>query len=455
MIYNVIIKIYLILSLIINSITSYKISQIHLSQGKTPTTTTISWSTDIKTQVIPIVRYGLYLDNLDKYETGYISSYNFTWPYHNIYSSGILNHVILSNLLPDTNYYYQCINEYSYKFNNFTEMSNILSFTTNQHIGSIIPQIFTIVGDLGQTIDSKYTIDHMSKQVFSNMILHVGDLSYADCNQTLWDSYGELIEPLASKKFWMVSPGNHEIEFTNAQEPYRAFEERYKMPHIKPAEYGPITIPPKLADDDYHLPYCCSSVYQSGYDYGNSFYYFETGMSHIIFLNAYTYTNLESKQYKWLESNLQSVNRKVTPWVIVIIHCPWYSSNMDHYGEKQTVEMRDYMEPLFYKYNVNIVFSGHVHAYERSHPVYLNNTNSKAPIYITIGDGGNLEGHARRYYEQPIWSAYRNGTDYGYGTLEILNLNKAQWKWYRNQDKQFISKDIITFCNSYYSNVYC
>jgi hypothetical protein len=333
--------------------------------------------------------------------------------------------------------------------------SDILYFKTNQYVGSIVPQILTIVGDLGQTNDSEYTINHMSKQLYSNLILHVGDLSYANCNQTLWDMYGELIEPLSSKKMWMVAAGNHEIEFTNAQEPYRAFEERYKMPQIKPAKYGPITIPPKLADDDLHLPYCCSSVYQSGYDYGNSFYSFETGMTHIIFLNAYTYTNPLSNQYTWLENDLQQVNRKVTPWVIIVVHCPWYSSNKDHYEEQQTVEMRNYMEPLFYKYNVNIVFSGHVHAYERSHPVYLNNTNSRAPVYITIGDGGNLEGHARKYYEQPTWSAYRNGTDYGYGTLDIINLNKAQWKWYRNQDRQFIAKDIITLCNSYYSNVYC
>ena len=41
------------------------------------------------------------------------------------------------------------------------------------------------------------------------MILHAGDLSYADCEQTLWDSYGEMIEPLSSFVPWMVSPGNH------------------------------------------------------------------------------------------------------------------------------------------------------------------------------------------------------------------------------------------------------
>jgi len=441
---------FFIIFLIYNSLCfgNINFNQFHISQGSDSSKMFISWQTNIINPTNAFIKYGLDKNNFDNKISSEKKSYNFTWPFHNVYNSGTLYTSYLNNLLPNTKYYYQSIDLYG-------RVSDIFSFKTNEFTGSISPQVFTLVGDLGQTKDSEETIKHMAKNIYSNMILHVGDLSYANCNQTLWDEYGELIEPLASRVPWMVSAGNHEIEFTNAQEPYRAFEERFKMPAIKPAEYGPITIPPKLADDDLNLPYCCPSVYQSGYDYGNSFYSFETGMSHIIFLNPYTYTNYTSKQYKWLEIDLLGVNRKVTPWVIVIMHCPWYSSNVDHYGEQQTVEMRTYMEPLFYKFNVNIVFSGHVHAYERTHPVYLNNTDVKAPIYITVGDGGNLEGHARKFYDKPSWSAFRNGTDYGYGTLEIINLNKAQWKWYRNQDKQFVSKDIITFCNSYYSSVYC
>ena len=74
--------------------------------------------------------------------------------------------------------------------------------------------------------------------------------------------------------------------------------------------------------------------------------------------------------------------------------------------------------------NVNIVFSGHVHAYERTYPVYKNRTDKYAPVYITIGDGGNLEGLDNKYYEQPKWSAYRNGTQYGHGILSLINKNK-------------------------------
>lgn len=32
------------------------------------------------------------------------------------------------------------------------------------------------------------------------MILHAGDLSYADCQQTRWDSYAEMVQILAEER---------------------------------------------------------------------------------------------------------------------------------------------------------------------------------------------------------------------------------------------------------------
>ena len=90
------------------------------------------------------------------------------------------------------------------------------------------------------------------------------------------------------------------------------------------------------------------------------------------------------------------------------MHCPWYNSNMDHHMELQTIMMKDSMEELFYKNNVNIVITGHVHAYERTYPVYKNESDGKGIVYITIGDCGNLEGHSYNYYDKPVCSAFRN-----------------------------------------------
>lgn len=81
------------------------------------------------------------------------------------------------------------------------------------------------------------------------------------------------------------------------------------------------------------------------------------------------------------------------------------------------VAMKAALEPLFFKHNVNIVICGHVHAYERTHPVYRDAVDYKNGItYIVVGDAANYEEHAADYLPKPVWSAYRNGTQYGSGT---------------------------------------
>ena len=110
--------------------------------------------------------------------------------------------------------------------------------------------------------------------------------------------------------------------------------------------------------------------------------------------------------------------------------------------------MRETVEDILFKYQVNLVITGHVHAYERTYPVYQGKPNPVGPIYITIGDGGNIEGHATNYQEPPpVWSAYRNGTQYGYGTLTIINSTQMLWRWYRNVDSQYVFRDLIQINN--------
>lgn len=308
------------------------------------------------------------------------------------------------------------------------------------------PFTFGVIGDLGQTLDSEQTVRHLDADKSIQMILHAGDMSYADTNAARWDSYGQKMEPLASRVQWMVCPGNHEIESDwLTGESFVPYESRFFMPAIKEAESSPSIeqvgcqhpwpMTPHTGRD------CTPSIFTGHYDWGNSFYAFDAGPARVIALNSYTYTDPSSAQYKWLKSELESLatRRQETPWLIVMMHCPFYTSNAAHHDEQQAILMRDVhgFEELFKQHQVAIVISGHVHAYERMHPVYQNVSQADgAPTYIVVGDGGNREGHAEKYREQPSWSAFRNGLEFGHGRLVIANGTHMRWEWYINDPQQ-------------------
>lgn len=94
----------------------------------------------------------------------------------------------------------------------------------------------------------------------------------------------------------------------------------------------------------------------------------------LIFLES-TYPVPE--QIKWLETELKNSS---SDWKIAIFHHPLYSSGERHGSDRQ---LRDVLEPLFIKYNVSVVLTGHDHFYERVKP-------QNGIQYFVVGSGGKL-----------------------------------------------------------------
>lgn len=67
-------------------------------------------------------------------------------------------------------------------------------------------------------------------------------------------------------------------------------------------------------------------------------------------------------QLAWLEETLASSD---ATWKLVGLHHPPYSSGF--HGSHE--ELRDTLVPLFERYGVQVVFSGHEHDYQRSNPI--------------------------------------------------------------------------------------
>lgn len=86
---------------------------------------------------------------------------------------------------------------------------------------------------------------------------------------------------------------------------------------------------------------------------------------------------MDPQQLTWLEKELQNSG---SDWKICYFHHPLYSSGAYH---GSSVELRQLLEPLFIKYGVNVVFSGHEHIYERVKP-------QNGIYYFTEGASGEL-----------------------------------------------------------------
>ncbi|MEO8358512.1 MAG: metallophosphoesterase [Vicinamibacteria bacterium] len=136
----------------------------------------------------------------------------------------------------------------------------------------------------------------------------------------------------------------------------------------------------------------------------NRFYTFRPPKSQNIRFFALDSTYIDKEQLDWLEKELAS---SVSDWKIAFFHHPLYSSGKTH---GSSLETRAALEPLFVKYNVSAVFSGHDHFYERIKP------QKGGIVYWVSGAGGSLRKGDIRASDL---SAKAFDTDYHFMICEI------------------------------------
>jgi predicted phosphodiesterase len=107
---------------------------------------------------------------------------------------------------------------------------------------------------------------------------------------------------------------------------------------------------------------------------GQRFYSVVRANARFFFLD----TNfLDPPQLQWFETSLRDATEE---WKIVIFHHPIYSDGERH---GPNVALRVALEPLLVRYDVDVVFSGHEHIYERIKP-------QKGIAYFIVGSSGQL-----------------------------------------------------------------
>ena len=121
--------------------------------------------------------------------------------------------------------------------------------------------------------------------------LFIGDLSYG-LNQTVWETWGHLVEPVASTRPYLVIPGNWDVK----PKAISHFLNRYHMP---------LTIPATETKPSYY-------------------YSVNHALVHIVMMSSYDAFDKDSEQADWLERDLRAVHKGMFCWMGVPLGSPYY-----------------------------------------------------------------------------------------------------------------------------------
>ena len=170
--------------------------------------------------------------------------------------------------------------------------------------------------------------------------------------------------PLLRSTVFMATPGNHDILNRDlAKNPDDlAYFYYWKQPLNGPLKRNNEAYTPTLSGPDDKQAAFLSAAGDSYPRMAN--FSFDMGNAHWSVLDANPYTDWSDKKLSdWLEKDLQAAQKAT--WRFVAFHQPGFNSSKDHFSEQH---MR-VLAPLFEKYHVSIVFSGHVHNYQRTFPM--------------------------------------------------------------------------------------
>ena len=276
-----------------------------------------------------------------------------------------------------------------------------------------------------------------------DVIYHGGDISYATGYLAVWDFFMDMIAPVAGSVLYLSTVGNHESDWYDSASLYSNGDSG--------GECGVLTttLLPMPAPATTNKPW----------------WSYEVGMFHFVGMSTEHNYDIGSEQYNWLENDLKSVDRAVTPWVIFGGHRAMYINS--NYGGSETsdITVMDKMilniEPLLYKYRVNLGFYGHNHVVQR-HSAVLNkqviqastevrddednvvhwHEDPQATVHMVVGTGGaTFTKNAMN--PPPVWSEMYM-YEYGYARMVAVNASYLNWEWVEAKSGRILDRMVIT-----------
>jgi len=339
--------------------------------------------------------------------------------------------VVLSNLSPETKYFYSVGN-----------LTDTLSgadtshyFVTAPQKGKEMPINIWAIGDAGYGIlDQRKMRDAYYKYIgakHTNVWLILGDNAYSDGRdeEHQLGMFENMFENMLAKTVVWSTPGNHDIR-------------KFVNDPIGTAPYYKIFSTPQNAE-------------AGGVASHNPGYYsFDYGNIHFISLETnHTARYDTSAMALWLKKDLAANTSK---WTISFMHHPPYTKGShnsdDTTGEDlRCTEMRKYIVPILENGGVDFVITGHSHVYERSYMIHglydSSATFLDAPHIINAQISGRKDSN-EVYFKNPTDPNYPNiGTVYNVMGCSGFIESTIYWQ---KQPKNLITNALMyTYSNKY------
>jgi len=293
---------------------------------------------------------------------------------------------------------------------------------------------------------AQYTIMSVAAEIAAgnvDVVYHGGDISYATGYLVTWDFYLDMIAPMAGSALYLTTVGNHESDWTDSAS--------YFSNTDSGGECGvpATTLIPMPSPATRDQPWWSYNV----------------GLIHFVGMSSEHNFSVGTAQYDFIEKDLASVNRSITPWVIFGCHRAMYLNSYYGGGESSDIGfmnlIQPIIEPLMFKYKVNLAFYGHNHVVQRQaavlnqqvvqHSTAVMNADGsftylhedpQATVHMVVGTGGATFTKTAST-PAPDWNEmffYQ----YGYARVTAVNASYLDWKWLLGTTGEVLDHMVLT-----------
>ncbi len=300
------------------------------------------------------------------------------------------------------------------------------------------PYRFVVFGDCGANSADQKAIACETFKSQPDFVMITGDIVYgqgliSEYLTNFWPIYNadhaapEVGAPLMRTTLFAAAIGNHDVAGRNLLKTPDglAYFLYWDQPRSPAGSRAPT---PLMGPADRIKAFVDSTA--GRYPTMNNFS-FEYGNSHWTVLDSNPYVDWTNQALRdWGIQDLAAAGKAT--WRFVAFHHPGFNSSRAHFDNQQTRLLAD----VFEAGKVDLVFAGHVHNYQRSHPLRFiprrdpggavarkgelvlgtwsldrdfdgqTHTKATAPIYLITGAGGNHLYNPEQQDDQASWQSF-------------------------------------------------